>query len=248
MSIQKTNDEILHHISNATEELKRQLNDMVNDGNSREASCADKISYWLSDYSKYLRREKVFDPMRLVKYKKGDIVKINLGYRLGSEEGGLHFGVVMDVSNSKHSGVITVIPLTSQRPGRKIHRDSVYIGREIFTSIIGKHDALKQKVLLELGELKDSIGLKTSLTEEESQQMLALSTKVDELDKLRNSILKMKEGSVALVNQIITISKMRIYDPIYARDVLYGIRLSPTTISDIDNKVMELFISNKKTT
>ena len=175
---------------------------------------------------------------------KGDIVKINLGYRLGNEEGGLHFGVVMDVSNSKHSGVITIVPLTSQRPGRKIHRDSVYIGKEIFTSVIGKHDALKQRVQAEIGLLKASIGSRTSITEEESDQMSALFTKMDELDKLRNSILKMKEGSVALVNQIITVSKMRIYDPTYAHDVLYGIRLSPTTISDIDQKIIDLLISS----
>lgn len=67
---------------------------------------------------------------------------------------------------------------------------------------------------------------------------------MSELDKLRNSILKMKEGSVALVNQIVTVSKMRIYDPTYAHDVLYDIRLSPTTISDIDQKVIDLLISN----
>lgn len=244
MSKQKTKDEILLHIYEAMGDLENQLNDMVESDNPRETSCADKISYWISDYARYLRREKNFDPVQLIKYRKGDIVKINLGYRIGNEEGGLHFGVVMDTSNSKHSGVITIVPLTSQRPGRKIHRDSVYIGKEIFTSVIGKHDALKQKVQTEIETLKASIGSRTSITEDESNQMSALFAKMSELDKLRNSILKMKEGSVALVNQIVTVSKMRIYDPTYAHDVLYDIRLSPTTISDIDQKVIDLLISN----
>lgn len=51
----------------------------------------------------------------------------------------------------------------------------------------------------------------------------------------------MKHGSIALVGQITTISKIRIYDPIYPGDVLSGIRLSKESMDKLDNKTIELF-------
>lgn len=242
MSKNKTNDEVKTHVKESINKLQNHLIDTINNDVVRGKSCADKISYWINDYTNYLRREKKFDPTRLIKYKKGDIVKINLGYRLGSEEGGLHFGVVLDVNNSKRSGVITIVPLTSQRPGRNIHPDSVPIGKEIFASIISKHDTLKRKLDAEKEELNRLFSLDDSLDENEVKRLSQLLEKLDELSLLKKSILKMKEGSVALVNQIMTVSKMRIYDPTYSHDVLYGIRLSHTTIRDIDEKIMDMFI------
>ena len=43
---------------------------------------------------------------------------------------------------------------------------------------------------------------------------------------MKNEIKNMKKGSIALVNQITTISKIRIYDPKRNDDVLSKIRLS----------------------
>ena len=52
----------------------------------------------------------------------------------------------------------------------------------------------------------------------------------------------MKEGSIALVNQITTISKMRIYDPRNLNGVLSGISLSEESMEKINQKVKELFV------
>ena len=51
--------------------------------------------------------------MSLRRYKRGEIVKVHLGFNVGSEEGGLHYAVVLDKNNAKSSPVITIIPLTS---------------------------------------------------------------------------------------------------------------------------------------
>ena len=51
----------------------------------------------------------------------------------------------------------------------------------------------------------------------------------------------MKHGSVALVSQIKTISKIRICDPKCTRDILYGISLSNESMSLIDAKIKEQF-------
>lgn len=62
------------------------------------------------------------------------------------------------------------------------------------------------------------------------------------LNKIGQEISQMKEGSIALVNQITTVSKMRIFDPRNARGVLSGISLSEKGMEKINGKMKELFI------
>lgn len=54
--------------------------------------------------------------------------------------------------------------------------------------------------------------------------------KTIQLNKIKAEIEQMKTGSIALVDQITTISKIRIYDPRNAYGVLSGIRLSPESL------------------
>lgn len=72
------------------------------------------LAYWIRDYVRFLEKEKTFDPQKLIRYKRGAIVKVHLGYRIGSEEGGLHYAVVID-DNPQKSHVATIIPLTSRK-------------------------------------------------------------------------------------------------------------------------------------
>ena len=51
----------------------------------------------------------------------------------------------------------------------------------------------------------------------------------------------MKEGSIALVNQITTISKIRIFDPRNLKGVLAGVSLSEESMEKINPKVKELY-------
>lgn len=54
--------------------------------------------------------------------------------------------------------------------------------------------------------------------------------KTIQLNKIKAEIEQMKTGSIALVDQITTISKIRIYDPRNAYGILSGIRLSPESL------------------
>lgn len=45
------------------------------------------LSYWFGDYTKYIIDENEFSPNSLKKYKRGSIIKANLGFNIGSEEG-----------------------------------------------------------------------------------------------------------------------------------------------------------------
>ena len=74
--------------------------------------------------------------------------------------------------------------------------------------------------------------------------MKLLKNDIDLIDKVEKEISQMKNGSIALINQITTISKQRIYNPKSDVDVLAGIRLSNNSLDLIDEKIKRLFIKN----
>ncbi|MEY8366076.1 type II toxin-antitoxin system PemK/MazF family toxin [Anaerovoracaceae bacterium 41-7] len=258
MSKVKNQEELVRHKGHALKKLDAYISDLINSSDSRDQSRADKLAYWIEDYSRFLKRERTFDSRKGIRYKKGDIVKVHLGYRVGREEGGLHFGVVLDVRNSKNNDTITIVPLTSYKPDKRVHEDSVFIGDEVFKKIIGKHDQLSDVIKEDILRYKEKIQETISVidnsdgrNEDElktrvaglNEELSVLNKKLTELEEIRKSIIKMQKGSVALTNQITTVSKIRIFDPVYSTNVLYGIRLSPTTISTIDQKIAELYLS-----
>lgn len=170
----------------------------------------------------------------------------------------MHYAVVIDNNNSKKSNTITVVPLSSIRAGRKIHSTSVKLGNEIFKSLISKHDRLSHVIQKELSEISTTIiQLKSESANVKNDpsflanlnilesRLAKLKDKDCELNNLLSEIQRMKTGSIALVGQITTISKIRIYDPLYSNSVLKGIRLAPTTMDLINDRIKELFIYEK---
>lgn len=71
-------------------------------------------------------------------YKRGNIVKLNFGFNIGSEYGGLHYGVVLDNHNAQSSPVITVIPLTSVKDNGPIHNNK--------SSLVTNYTVYKNKI------------------------------------------------------------------------------------------------------
>ena len=67
-----------------------------------------------------------------------------------------------------------------------------------------------------------------------------------EHQKIIDEIKMMKEGSIALISQITTISKMRIIKPQKNSDALSGICLSSESLDKIDEKILELYIGKIK--
>ena len=54
---------------------------------------------------------------------------------------------------------------------------------------------------------------------------------------MKNEISKMKIGSIALINQITTISKQRIFDD----DILRKVRLSNNSLDLLDKQIIKTF-------
>ena len=128
----------------------------------------------------------------------------------------------------------------------KLKNGSIFLGNELFAM-------LKSKISSETKNLKEKIKelqeLVNELNDENSDnQMAIIDPKLDIanrdlelLDKMKAEVLKMKCGSIALVNQITTISKIRIYDPKTDHDILSGIRLSNEKLDLIDDEIQKKF-------
>lgn len=48
-----------------------------------EYKKSDILAYWINDFANYHDDEKSFDPTKLKRYKRGDIIKANLGFNVG---------------------------------------------------------------------------------------------------------------------------------------------------------------------
>lgn len=187
------------------------------------------LSYWLSDYTQYIKQEETFNPKLLKRYKRGEIIKANLGYKLGKEEGGAHYAVVLDKKNDLASDIITILPLSSKKGTTIIHRFTIDLGNEIY-------EKLHQKAQDAFNKAANEIEI-TPI--DDTHIHIALDLK--EFEKVIDEIDKMKLGSIALVSQITTISKMRIIKPQRTSDALSGICLNPETLDSIDKKIIELY-------
>jgi mRNA-degrading endonuclease toxin of MazEF toxin-antitoxin module len=272
-----TKEDVIQNKKEAIKSLNKLLETYINDTSSKHLKKANLISYWVKDYVRLINFEEQFEPTKNIAYKRGNIVKINFGFNVGSEYGGLHYGVVLDNKNSHSSPVITVIPLTSVKENKSVHSNNVELGNEIYRALKLKYDTISKTLKEEQEEInqmlslftkfvelslnapasseEDTAGLSTNLSSPEEYADYALQLKerweqkkehnAEEqayLDKIGAEISQMKEGSIALVNQIVTISKMRIFDPRNLKGVLAGISLTEASMEQINQKVKELYI------
>jgi len=277
-----TKENVILNKKESIRALNNILESYFNDSSEQHLKKANLISYWIKDYVRLIGLEEKFEPTRNIAYKRGNIVKLNFGFNIGSEYGGLHYGVVLDNKNNHNSPVITVIPLTSVKDSRKNHPDNVELGNEIYRLLKLKYDTISKSLKDESDEINQMIQLFSALVslsrstldelnepqqnpddEENIKKLLDAEKYLREADKLRemwtqkqkhneeeqeylkkigNEISQMKEGSIALVNQITTVSKIRIYDPRNLKGVLAGVSLSEDSMEKINQKVKELYV------
>lgn len=234
-------------IKNKNEAMERvnSFLDSCIEGDKIHVKKADLLSYWLKDYINYLELEETFNPVKLKKYKRGDVIKANLGFNVGSEEGGLHYCVVLDNKNSQSHSTITVIPLTSKI---KENNYSVFLGNELYKNLISKARNLLNSIDNEkVSSFEDKLGdfcngnTDISITDDEILAVQDSRFKLPLIEKIIDEIEQMKCGSMALVNQITTISKQRIYNPKKDLDILSGIRISDENMDLINKKIKRFF-------
>ena len=225
------------------------LDNLKNYMDSQPPEKAKKLAYWIKDYTRFLKQEATFDPSKRIRYKRGSVIKAHLGYRIGSEEGGLHYAIVIEVNNSIKSNTLTIIPLTSVKAGfnpANLHHYDVYLGNEIYNTINTHLSAEIDSAKKRLNELQSKIDEVSSSTEDFGAELTSIYEQLKYCQKMKTEVDTMKVGSIALVGQITTISKIRVYDPKYKSDALSKIRVSEKTLNLLDQKVNELFCRPQK--
>ena len=283
MSHELTKESVIQNKKDAIKSLNKLLEGYINGAGGSHLKKANLISYWIKDYVKMINFEEQFDPTRNLSYKRGNVVKIDFGFNIGAEYGGLHYGIVLDNKNPHNSPVVTVIPLTSIKSAKETHSNNVELGNEIYKSLKIKFDTISKALKEEEEEIaqmltlfKVLVDLTTQTVDElkeyernskEFEQKISVAKKYSDasyslqeiweakekhnkeqqvyLEKIGLEISRMKEGSIALVNQITTVSKIRIFDPRNLKGVLAGISLSEENMEKINEKIKELYVFGK---
>ena len=245
MSVEKTKENIVSHKKVALSKLELLMDKFI----ESDASKADKFNYWIEDYSKFLDYEQQFNPKKLKRYKRGEIIKAHLGFNIGSEEGGLHYCIVLDKENNLSSSIITVVPITSVKNEKRLkylRKGEVYIKNDLYNALEEKIKTSMASVSQKMDMILDLITSADDIdTAVNKFDFLKLEKEIDSIKNMQHEINKMKEGSIALVGQITTISKIRIYTPKTKYDVLSNVRLSNESLDLIDAELQNLFIGKK---
>ena len=234
ISIGEEKSEAIAHKNDALRELDASFNKHIE---LQEYKKSNILAYWIKDFSHYHDHERTFDSHRLKRYKRGDMIKVNLGFNIGNELGGLHYCVVINKTDNLSYGTLNVVPLSSIKPDKIYSEYDINLGNELYNLLSTKFNnnlvALNRKLLgISKLDLHDQASIKLSAE---------LNAELIYLQKLALELQKMKEGSIARITQITTISKQRIYNPKSKRDILSGIKLSNACMDLIDNKIKEIF-------
>lgn len=194
----------------------------------------------MEDWTTFLNNEVGFDPKSLKRYKRGEIIRVHLGFNVGSEEGGLHYAVVLDKNNPKSSPVLTIVPLTSVKDKVDVNNlkpGCVFLDNEIYNNLNAKISATRKQVNDQLKLLIDC-----SKPEDVQDKKSRIENKLKLLSRMQKAVQSMNKGSIALANQITTVSKLRIYDPKNNYDILSGIKLSNTKLDLIDAEIQKMYL------
>lgn len=255
--MEKNKDDVINHKKASIQKLNKTFEMLINSPNPKHLKKADLIAYWLNDYCGYLEKEEKFDYTKVMRYERGAVINVNFGFNVGSEHGGLHFAVVLDNDNKQRSPVITVAPLSSSDGQNACDRD-IFLGNELHDKLNAKNNLDLQTIesqITKFSELKSAL-VAALFNERPSPELQSILDRIDdnlgELNKSKSILLKhkqkidkMKHGSIVLMEQITTVSKMRIYDPKHKNDLLYNIKLSDGAMDKINASIKKLFLYEK---
>lgn len=192
------------------------------------------LLFWLDNWGgKLLKEEATFDYNKVLRFKRGNVVQADFGFKIGSEQGGLHYALVIENDNGKSNQTVMVIPLSSldesEKPENINNKHEVFLGYSLFTEYIRKLETKIERTEKQI------------VTDKENKKNLERLEK--DLHKNKETLIKLNRGSVALINQMCALSKIRIIKPKYVGDDLQGYELPNDKMHDIDAKIMSLFLS-----
>lgn len=195
-----------------------------------EYKKSDLLAYWINDFAEYHDEERTFNIAKSGMYSRGDVIKVNLGFNIGSELGGLHYCIVLNKYDNTRNGTLNVIPLTSRKDDKRYDYSSVNLGKELYNVFQYKIEKEKQKLQQILDELEKIEDIPINI-----QNIIEKEQKY--IKKMEKEICKMQKDSIALINQITTISKQRIFKDTVRRNV----KISSESLDLIDKQIIKFF-------
>lgn len=171
--------------------------------------------------------------MKYQRYKRGQIVLVDFTPSIGSEMRGKHFAIVLTKRDSPNNGVVTVVPLSSKH--KKYYLD---IGNIVQKQIYPQLLNISSELLVVLQNIDT-----TNTNEENIKEINAVIKNVEEFKEVSDIYIKKNKRSYALVQNITTISKIRIKKPANKYDPLKRLVADSLILDLIDNKIKELFIN-----
>lgn len=207
--------------------LSTQIDNLIEE-NQKKAAL---ISYWIKSFSNFLQKETTFDPKYLPVYKQGTLIEVDLGFNVGSEQGGLHYAIVLNSNDKKNNPTLTIVPLSSIKEKTKLREYDVFLGEEIHKLISKKLMELHDETTEKIEAFKKGIDTTNKTDISEFYKML------DNIDIGIKKIQKLKSGSYAIINQITTISKMRIKNPLDGAGHLSNLVVSDKYMEEIQKNI-----------
>jgi hypothetical protein len=207
--------------------LSTQIDNLIEE-NQKKAAL---ISYWIKSFSNFLQKETTFDPKYLPVYKQGTLIEVDLGFNVGSEQGGLHYAIVLNSNDKKNNPTLTIVPLSSIKEKTKLKEYDVFLGEEIHELIFERLKELDD----EINEKIETLKKKPDNTYDEQVSEYFKMLKV--IDVGFKKVKKLKFGSYAIINQITTISKMRIKNPLDEVGHLSNLVVSDKYMEEIQKNI-----------
>mgnify|MGYP002677048484 FL=1 len=104
---------------------------------------------------------------------------------------------------------------------------------------------MSQELNKKIDELEDMVADGGHDKDEMKAKLLIAKSELRLVEKTSREISRLKQGSIALTDQITTISKIRIYDPRTDHDVLSKVKLSNEKLDLIDAAIKENILGPK---
>lgn len=204
------------------------------------------LYYWLRNYLRYIKQEETFNPKYFPQFKPGDIVKVDFGFGIGSEFGGLHYAIVLAPSNAKNS-TVTVVPLRSLKPNKespsKLYKSDVYLGTELFAVLLNRSGKMldQGENYVKEFETTDKKTLTASDVKRFEKQLDEANALITKHNIIMEEVSRLNAGTVAIVSQIRTVSKIRIQNPRHHKDALFNMRVDKHVTDKIRAVMKDLY-------
>lgn len=222
--------EAIAHKNSSLKRLDFSFNKHIELGEYKKSNL---LAYWFEDFAEYHDEENTFDTTKLRTFQRGDIIKVNLGFNIGKELGGLHYCVVINKNDNPRSGTLNIIPLSSAKENKEYNFFTcVDLGDELFSLLSDKLKKQEQFVNNQI-----IIFNKECKSNKKTVDVNTLIKSMNYLQKIGEEIDRMKHGSIAYVHQITTISKQRIF----RTAILSGIRISNESLDLLDEKIKKMY-------